>query len=732
MMRPLTTALAICTLIWSGSAGAHGDDSGHRAPGSVKNHEAVWTAPPGRTPADHSVDGPLMGNGDMGVCFGGPPEALRFYLSKNDFWRLKSEYGSSGPRVFGFLDVTIDALKGAGYRIEQEIFSGVTVASLERDRLSVRIASWVAATDNMLVVELSALKGKTEVRARLHAPEGNGSKVGNGTDGPVAWAERKFAQGVDIPTEAAAAMKRIDDRESAGFILEAGHPVTLVLNMTSRFKHEDPLAHVVSRIAACGAQDLVRLRQDHERWWSRYWSRSWVEIGDPILEKAYCQSLYSMGASSRDPEFPPGIFGTWVTTDSPSWAGDYHLNYNHMAPFYGLYSANRIEQADPQDAPLLDFRERGRWYAEQVTATRGVLYPVGIGPKGIETTRDAGPYRDSPNFEKGGLFFQQRSNAAYCLVNLAQRWRCTYDPEYGRKIYPLVEEVAAFWEDYLEFEEGRYVIHGDAVHEGSGQDINPVLTLGLLRNTFDLALDISTALGIDAARREKWQHILDRLSGFTTQEREGKTVFRYTERGTAWWNDNTLGIQHIYPGNAIGLDSDRALLEVSRNTIGVMQRWLDFNGTNSIFPAAVRVGYDPAAILKHLRRYARHSYPNGFKLGNPHGIENFSTVPNTINEMLCMSHGHVLRLFPVWPRDRDARFFKIRCWGAFLVSSALRDGTVQFVEVHSERGRDCALVNPWPGRKVAVFRDGKSAETLSGERFTLKTTAGRTLVLRED
>jgi alpha-L-fucosidase 2 len=68
------------------------------------------------------------------------------------------------------------------------------------------------------------------------------------------------------------------------------------------------------------------------------------------------------------------------------WLGDYHLNYNHQAPFYGLYSANRIEQADPEDAPLLAFRERGRWYAANATKTRGVLYPVGIGPLGIETT----------------------------------------------------------------------------------------------------------------------------------------------------------------------------------------------------------------------------------------------------------------------------------------------------------------------------------------------------------
>ena len=73
--------------------------------------------------------------------------------------------------------------------------------------------------------------------------------------------------------------------------------------------------------------------------------------------KAYYQGLYTMGACSRDKRFPPALFG-WVTTDKPTWNGDYHLNYNFYAPFYGLYSANRIEQATGQETPLLDFMQR--------------------------------------------------------------------------------------------------------------------------------------------------------------------------------------------------------------------------------------------------------------------------------------------------------------------------------------------------------------------------------------
>jgi hypothetical protein len=198
----------------------------------------------------------------------------------------------------------------------------------------------------------------------------------------------------------------------------------------------------------------------------------------------------------------------------------------------------------------------------------------------------------------------------------------------------------------------------------------------------------------------------------------------------AWASDNTVELQHIYPAGAIDLDSDPKLLEVSRNTIRVMNRWIDGNGMNSIYAIAARVGYDPEIILKEMRgMLEKIGQVNGFIHGNVHGAEHCSIVPNAINEMLCMGHHGVLRVFPVWPKNRDARFRNIRTWGALLVSSELKGGAVQYVKITSERGRDCTLVNPWPGKAVDVYRNGKKLETLKGERIVMKTDTGVTVLL---
>ena len=467
---------------------------------------------------------------------------------------------------------------------------------------------------------------------------------------------------------------------------------------------------------------MKQIRKEHEAWWKEYWEKSYVSIPDPDIERQYYVSLYGIGSCSRDPDFPPPLFGTWITQEPPYWMADYHLNYNHQAAYYALYSANRIEQADPCYGPYLAAIPRGKYYSEVVTGIKdGIMLPVGIGPLGIETTRwteamerNHKDWLESGNIEAGGMFWGQKSNSAYAVVNLAMQFYHTYDEEFTKKVYPFVKGVATFWENYLTLEGDRYVIYNDAIHEGTVGTMNPVTSLGLVRMVMETACDMSKFLEVDADRRDAWKDRCARLSDYPLQEREGKTVFRYTERGTDWWPDNTLGLQHVYPAGQIGLASDPELRQVAWNTVDVMRRWLDFNGTNSFYPAAVRVGYPADSILTHLKEYSLHTYHNGFQKDNPHGTETWSTVPNTINEMLCMGHQGVVRLFPCWPRSLDASFHQIRVEGAFLVSASIKDGVVGDVTIVSEKGRPLTLLDPWNGEYVHL-------ETVPGGVYSFTT-----------
>ncbi|QIL40546.1 hypothetical protein G7074_15490 [Pedobacter sp. HDW13] len=317
----------------------------------------IWTKPPAHTPNNVSIDAPLMGNGDVTMSVGFKRDRLRYYLSKNDFWRLRSKAdGLSGPRVVGFVDIAINGFNEDSFSAEQSLSNGVTTCLLQKQGQSVTARSWVSATENLIFLELSASGKAAKVSIGLNAPEHEHAKLKSGKIKDVFWFTRAFTDSVDIPTEVAVALKNISANDSS-ILLQPGKKITIGIAVESKFKKANPLEDVLDRIKKLDKKSAAALLKKHNAWWKTYWDQSNIAVDDPVLMKAYHQGLYTMAACSRDPKFPPGIFG-WTTTDKPAWNGDYHLNYNFQAPFYGLYAANRIAQGEPHDAPLIDFLSR--------------------------------------------------------------------------------------------------------------------------------------------------------------------------------------------------------------------------------------------------------------------------------------------------------------------------------------------------------------------------------------
>lgn len=744
----MKTKLATFILACSFACHCFAQKQNNKALDIVSKHTISFDTPPSKIPVQHSVDAPLLGNGSVAVALAGTPDKQTFYIARNDFWRLKSALDASYPAVLGKVELSIPALENASYKVEQRLDNASTTAMFTKGKQTVTYTTYVNAVEDLLLIELKLQGGGTmKGSLGLSLPE-EGKEIVNrpplervfptvtSLQKPSANTivlERGFVEDVDIPTRAAIAL-RVLDQADCSFELQSGKPIYIVCAVSSDFKTPDCVAAVTSKVASIEKVALKALQNKHEQWWNNYWNLSYVSIPDKEIEKHYYVSLYGMGSCSRDADFAPSIFGSWITKERPFWNGDYHLNYNHMAPYYALYSANRLEQAMPYTNSILPQIERGKHYSLRVTGIKdGIMLPVGAGPLGIETCR-----RDTfmENYYSGwikeehvqgdGFFMGQKSNSSYAVVNMSMHFYRTWDKAYAQRVYPFIQGVANFWKGYLSKEGDRYVIYNDAIHEGTIGTMNPILSLGLARMVLQTAIDMSEYLNEDTASREVWADLKAKLSDFPLQERDGKTVFRYTEKGVDWWGDNTLGIQHIYPAGQIGLASESSLLETAHNTIDVMQRWIDFNGSNSFFPAAVRVGYNADTILKKLNRYVNNTYSNGFQRNNPHGIENFSTTPNTINEMLCMGHQDVVRVFPVWPTEQDAAFERIRVEGAFLVSGSIKKGQIGPVTITSEQGRPLVLQNPWGGKSVKITSTSGDDIIQEGAQLSVSTHPGET------
>jgi hypothetical protein len=91
--------------------------------------------------------------------------------------------------------------------------------------------------------------------------------------------------------------------------------------------------------------------------------------------------------------------------------------------------------------------------------------------------------------------------------------------------------------------------------------------------------------------------------------------------------------------------------------------------------------------------------------------------------------GHsIIRLFPAWPDEWDARF-TLRARGGFVVSAARKNGYTESVDVRSESGGTCRLRNPWGSAPVTVHRNGRVVRQLQGPLLTFDTAAGEVIVI---
>jgi hypothetical protein len=170
-----------------------------------------------------------MGNGDVTMSVGYQENHLRYYLSKNDFWRLRSKAdGLSGPRVMGFVDIKIDGFDSAGFIATQLISNGITTCVLQKNDQKIKVKSWVQATQNLVFIELEAISKATNISIIDSVPENRRAAFKKGEEQKIHWLTRAFNDSVDIPTEVARALKTIN-YNGLNILLQPGKKLVIVL-----------------------------------------------------------------------------------------------------------------------------------------------------------------------------------------------------------------------------------------------------------------------------------------------------------------------------------------------------------------------------------------------------------------------------------------------------------------------------------------------------------------------
>jgi alpha-L-fucosidase 2 len=696
----------------------------------VGRHVGVYTSAPNPVNTG-STPGSKLGNGDVRVVIGGASSAQTLYVSKSDFWTASGGGYGYNPLNLGGITIRIAGLNGSSYRLEQDILRAEARGIFTINGQTVTQRSYVAATDNLIVTNLSLSGGNSmsvSVDTWTKLADGGRSALPTSTgidnNAPVstyatretwpgAWTSR-VAMATRVLGASSTFSSSGSNKTTTTFTLTSTQPLIIVTAVDGGKNVTNHLSTASSHVKAQTDTGLASLNTTHRNWWQSFWTKAYLDLGGDKVEQFWYAQQYALASTNRAGKLPPGLYG-WLTTDNPNWNGDYHLNYNFQGPYYGVYASNHPELALPYFEPIIAFIPQGKTNATNLLGRPGVYYPVGLGPWG--TTADSN-------------FHQQKENAVFAALPFVDYYYATKDTAWLNTVYSTyLKEVANFWEADLVLNGNRWEIRNSAAREGNNPfgNLNAMPDLTLLKYFFKAMIVMSTDLNVDSGKRAQWQDYVNRLSALPTQIRNGKTVFKQAENMADSGfipGDNPINFYAIFPASGnVGLSSSAATRQIAIDTITEQNSWNEGNSFILTYTASARAGW-PAQDLYNRFMTRINSMGGDFLIYEGGGGLQTTGGTETVNSMLMQSHEDILRLFPSWPTSRNARFVNLRAKNAFLVSSQLTGGVVQYIDIKSEKGGSLTFSNPW-GASPAITdttSGGSVSFTTSGTSITFSTT----------
>ncbi|MFH1921583.1 MAG: glycoside hydrolase family 95-like protein [Planctomycetota bacterium] len=552
-----------------------------------------------------------------------------------------------------------------------------------------------------------------------------------GEDDGVAWLHQEIPGDPDWPGMSFAVAVASRDAWKA------------VAIVTSR-EAADPRSAAIALARSTLEQDPDELIRRHEAHWSRFWSASGIEIDDAVLEAMWYRNLYFLRSVSRPGAIAPGLFASLID-DRPAWHGDYHTNYNIQQTFWSAYVTNHPELAEPYDRLIREYFPRARWLARRVFSMEGAYYPhvlFAYEPPHPEKCQSPG----------GRQYLHHVWGFTIGVAGFTVQplwWHYKYEPSrefLEETAYPAVRDVAVFYADFIDHCEGdATVVLAPSVspeHWGWTKDFlrnrNCAFDIAMARYTLEAAIEGAETLGRDADLVARWKRALLRLPPYPTTKEESPVVVDVEDAPPISYNIAVPAVP-VFPGDVVTWFSPESEKELFARTIQGMA----WNGNNSAIMLSVaraRLSMPDTADWVREELSARLR-PNGTLTLNrnepQYGFNRFGhyseqfAASMAVSELLLQSVGDVIRIFPAWPKDRDARFENLRAQGGFLVSAEQKDGQSAQVAITSTVGGPLRLVNPWPA--IQVQRAGEeSIEIAPDERGVVQvdTSAGERLILR--
>ena len=334
------------------------------------------------------------------------------------------------------------------------------------------------------------------------------------------------------------------------------------------------------------------------------------------------------------------------------------------------------------------------------------------------------------------------------------RYRYTGDKEWLRtNAYPLLRGTVEFYRHLVERgDDGRYHIYGTNVHEDFWGVKDGIMDLAAIQGTTPLAIRAAEILAVDAEMRAEWQELLDNLAPYPMgHEEESKALTGGVLADDVWaaghlgdvdgqHNPEDVWLTPVFPFEDWTLETrDPRIDKMVQKTIE-LAHWLPmmFNGAKAstairtpiVWARAGRGDKLPAILASYYAAFT--PLANGFSLfeePQAHSIEHLGCISTTLQEGLLQSlsprpgQPEVLRVCPAWPKGWGVSF-RLLARGGFLVTAAVQDGEIEFIEIKSRLGETCRIRNPWD-KPCLVSEINGTTQEMDGDILSFETARGK-------